>query len=65
VRWRVILTDSESFTGVAPECPMVPQVHAKGWVYDCCPGPQLELWSEARAAQVAQLLTEMEAEVAG
>lgn len=77
--WRVIDTDSESPSGVAPICP---QQNTKGgmhdrrqWdkdfptefddqgVYDCCPGPHLECWSVPYAAQVAALLTEAGAEV--
>lgn len=72
--WRIILTDSESLTGVAPVCPDQddPAKHTPGFdgepavaeaVYDCCPGPHIELWSEQRAAEVASMLTAAEAEV--
>lgn len=72
-RWRVIITDSESLTGVAPECPMtatnhlvededgaLPDVHS---VYGCCPQPHLECFSEVRARQVAHTLTYFEVEL--
>lgn len=70
--WRVILTDSESLTGVAPICEHQddPRHHSSGdgfgkvadsrGVYDCCPGPHLELWSEDRAAAMAALFTEID-----
>lgn len=69
--WRVILTDSESLTGVAPVCPQ-PDVHAMmhgqppddPWVYDeCCVGPHIECWSERWAQEIAAALTAAEAEV--
>lgn len=75
--WRVIITDTESLTGVAPVCEN--SVHerwaalnevegeaAKGTgclVYDCCPHPHIETWDEVRARQVALALTETEAEI--
>lgn len=75
--WRVIFTDTESASGVAPVCPLTeanhliededgaplpgaPDVHG---VYDCCPGPRIELWSEQDAAHVAEILTSADAEI--
>lgn len=69
-KWRVIITDSESLTGVAPVCDS-PE-HAKyaaaqsgddqeigaDWVYDCCPHPQIECWDESTAERVAAVLTD-------
>ena len=69
--WRVIVTDSESASGIAPACPW-PDVHAMmhggkpddAWVYDeCCIGPRIECYSERQAARLAHLLTEANAEV--
>lgn len=67
MRWRVIVTDTESPTGVAPECPDVAnhQDGDRAGVYDCCPGPHLELWNSPRAVEVAVLLTVVEADIAG
>jgi hypothetical protein len=72
--WRTIVTDSESRTGVAPACieqDSIASLHGReddgvAWadshgVYDCCPGPHIELWSETRAADVEALLTETDA----
>lgn len=75
-RWRVILTDSESLTGVAPVCPHVetnhliedndgaplPDADALG-VYDCCPGPHLECWTPAAALRIRAALNTAEVEV--
>lgn len=72
--WRTIFTDSESQSGVAPVCPHQddPAKHTPGfdgdpagaeWVFDCCPGPHIECYSEQAAADVARRLTEAEAEV--
>lgn len=68
-KWRLILTDSESFTGLAPVCtgersdalheipdyPGGPKRDEDG-VYDCCPWPQVETYSEAVAAYLVELL---------
>lgn len=60
--WRVIMTDSESLSGVAPVCDRqddpASNHHEDGqqltdWVYDCCPGPHLECWGEREAAELA------------
>lgn len=66
--WRTIMTDSESMSGVAPVCETVHELDLNGepaaaWVYDCCPWPQLELWSEVDAARVAEILNAAEAKV--
>lgn len=75
--WRVITTDTYGMTGIAPVCPDQDDVtkHSTGdgygkvvdphGVYDCCPGPHIELWSEDRAAAMAALFTEVEAMAAG
>lgn len=76
MRWRTVYTDSESLTGVAPECPYqddpakhtIPDdptlANAEG-VYDCCPHPHIECWGEASAVALAVFLTAMEAELCG
>jgi hypothetical protein len=64
--WRVILTDSESLTGVAPVCPDVRSGNHDSddvGVYDCCPGPHIECWSERVADEVSKALTIADAEV--
>lgn len=67
--WRVIMTDSESPTGLAPVCtgersdalhmihdyPGGPIRDEQG-VYDCCPWPQIETYSTVWAAYLAELL---------
>lgn len=76
MKWRVITTDTEGPTGVAPVCEHqdhahhleVAQVDGDGTgpdVFDCCPWPQLELWDEDAAAKTAVRFTELEAGVAG
>lgn len=69
--WRVIITDSETESGVAPVCPH-PDVHAMmhggapddPHVYDeCCAHPHIECFTEEAAALIARALTEAEAEV--
>jgi hypothetical protein len=62
MQWRVIITDSESLTGVAPVCESTHEGDgADYWVYDCCPYPQIETYSEDGARRVAAILTELEA----
>lgn len=69
--WRVIFTDSESMTGVAPVCETDHSVHAEPgypdalaeWVFDCCPYPHLELYSEGDALRVARELTMIDAKL--
>ena len=64
--WRLIVTDSESLSGVAPVCP---QQTVDGWrhdnlgVYECCPGPHIECWTESNADRVLTALSIAEAEV--
>jgi len=73
--WRVILTDSEDLTGVAPVCPqttmkhhvridsdLVPSVDEYG-VYDCCPQPHIECWGTVVAQAMAAQLTATDAEL--
>lgn len=74
VKWRVIGTDSESLSGVAPVCPNQDDValHSSGdgygtdvdpaGVYDCCPEPHIECWTTAAARHIANALNEAEAE---
>ncbi|MBT2505117.1 hypothetical protein J7I98_04240 [Streptomyces sp. ISL-98] len=68
-RWRLIITDSESPTGVALVCtaersdalhmihdyPGGPIRDEEG-VYDCCPWPQIETFSSIFAAYLVELL---------
>lgn len=68
-QWRIIHTDSESPTGLAPVCsgersdslhmiedyPDGPARDEEG-VYDCCPGPQIETYSPVWAAYLVELL---------
>jgi hypothetical protein len=62
--WRTIFTDTESETGVAPVCEQ-PEYHDGGsddsGVYDCCPHPHIETYSEAGAKRLSALLTELDA----
>lgn len=67
--WRVIFTDSESMTGVAPVCDQ-PDVHVMmhgdgpdaPYVYsECCPHPHIETYQEGAARDLAALLTELDA----
>ncbi|WP_327725770.1 hypothetical protein [Streptomyces europaeiscabiei] len=67
--WRVIITDSESPTGIAPVCtaergdalhmildyPGGPIRDEEG-VYDCCPWPQFDTYSTILAAYLVELL---------
>ncbi len=63
VFWRVVETDTESLSGVAPVCDMAdPKEHVLDHgrdvygVYDCCPLPHLECWGPQAAADVAEFL---------
>lgn len=69
VPWRVIMTDTEGMSGIAPVCPHQddPNLHTlpddedagrafPAGVYDCCPGPHLEVWSVPLAAHLVDLL---------
>jgi len=78
VKWRVVLTDSEDLTGIAPECPRAtepegphdidrdePDLTARydeHGVYDCCPHPHIECWSPLAAELAANGLTGSDAE---
>lgn len=72
--WRVVITDTETASGIAPVCPHQGDAtkHSCGWnpteademgVYDCCPGPHLQCWSERTAVALAAALTEADVEV--
>lgn len=71
MNWRVIITDTESLTGVAPVCETDHTPHSedgdalKDWVFDCCPHPQIECWDERVARDVAFVLSKTEANLAG
>jgi hypothetical protein len=73
MKWRVIITDSESFTGVAPVCPRQDGLEHRrtdtadvfqdyNGVYDCCPHPHIETWSESSADALRNLLNAIGAE---
>lgn len=73
LQWRVIGTDTESDSGVAPVCPQ-PDVHAMmqggpptdTYVFDeCCIGPHLECWSSANSRVIRDVLNRMGVEMAG
>lgn len=62
MEWRVIVTDSESETGIAPVC------HSAGhppeqdlWVFNCCPHPHLELGTPDLARRTAREFTDADA----
>ena len=73
--WRLIVTDSESLSGVAPIGPDAEtnhliedgdgaprlEVDAHG-VYDCCPEPHIECWSQVDARHVLAALNTAQAE---
>lgn len=74
MKWRTIDTDTESRTGVAPVCEQQDRLdgpHGRddgndawaddGGVYDCCPHPHIETYSEPGARRLATLLTELDA----
>ena len=67
--WRVIITDSESPTGVAPVCTAEGDDDLHLWadlghgfgrvndgVWDCCPDPQFDTYSTTLAAYLVELL---------
>jgi hypothetical protein len=70
--WRVVITDSESMTGVAPICVRQDErgsPHDHGdqrqmydlrfdatGVYDCCPEPHIETYSTSTAAFLVELM---------
>jgi hypothetical protein len=62
VTWRVVSGDNESRADIAPVCPD-PVLHVvaesgidQSSVYDCCPGPHIEIWSESLAIKIVELL---------
>lgn len=70
MKWRTVFTDSESETGVAPVCEnRDPDLHESDGgplehrVFDCCPHPHIETWSEPGARELAALLSRLEAEM--
>jgi hypothetical protein len=57
--WRVIITDTETCSGIAPRCNSSQHPyadHEEVDVYDCCPEPHIETWSEPLAARIVALL---------
>ena len=70
--WRIVLTDTELPTGVAPVCSK-PDVHAMmhgghpgdGDAFDECCGADLvlECWSEVQAREVLDLLNALNVEI--
>lgn len=60
MKWRVIYIDSESPSGVGPVC--IGHIGEPHGVYDCCPYPRIETWSEDRATALSVLLTQADAE---
>lgn len=76
-KWRLIFTDSESLSGVAPVCPRQndPEAHelrdfvtgeveaGVNFVYECCPHPHIECWSPVDAESVLAVLNAACAEV--
>lgn len=62
LRWRVIGTDSESNSGVAPICSFGHHDDLDVYVA-CCPHPHLECWSESQAREVRDMLNAFGVEV--
>lgn len=73
MRWRLILTDTELPTGVAPVCPQ-PEVHGAMHggpaddmeLYDeCCAviGPHLQCWTENNARELMSMLNRLGVEL--
>ena len=56
VNWRVVITDTESESGVAPTC----SGHESMSVEDCCPHPHLECWTPLQAKIIRDLLNAFE-----
>lgn len=62
-RWRVVGTDTENDTGVAPACEAdTHPADRDSWVFDCCPSPQIECWTPHAARQIAGALNAAESE---
>jgi hypothetical protein len=66
-RWRVVITDSESPTGIAPVCAAPGDAHTiadypggpirdEDGVYDCCPEPHIDTYCEPIAVYLVALL---------
>lgn len=68
-QWRVVITDSESPTGIAPVCAAEGDDDLHLWanfgdgvvrvddgVWDCCPAPQFDTYSTVLAAYLVELL---------
>lgn len=62
-QWRLIITDSETLSGVAPVCSREFRGGKDFSVDDCCPQPHLECWSEDNAKAVLELLNGYEVQV--
>jgi len=73
-KWRVVITDAESASGVAPICPSPAlfQRASEHWndesmdllgVWDCCPGPHLQCINEDHAKILAAMLNILEVEI--
>ena len=76
-KWRVITTDAEMASGVAPICPSTSLIAVLGnvnehWngesmdllgVWDCCPGPHLQCINEHDAQRVMTMLNVLEVEI--
>lgn len=65
MKWRIVVTDSESDTGVAPVCTGEPHgghEHDLA-VLDCCPEPHIECWTFSAATRVAAALNDADAEL--
>jgi hypothetical protein len=70
MKWRIIMTDTESPTGVAPECDKRVDPNSAHWhyepgeavwcdhqgVYDCCPHPHIETYGDADARTLVDAL---------
>lgn len=54
--WRVVVTDDEMPTGIAPVCPDEGHEACDASAYDCCPDPVIETWSEPLALYLVALL---------
>lgn len=78
MKWRMIITDTERPTGVAPVCPdeenpgsdhnlgtVESPDYSRLDVFDCCPHPHIECWNEDVAREVCIGLTDANAEPAG
>ena len=67
-KWRVVIAGSDSLTGVAPVCGWQDggydySGHDPARVFECCPWPRIEMWSEPAAMAARDLLNENDAEL--